>query len=98
MLALGRADEGIGEGSGLEAEIQETRPGDLDRFAAISDVELLDNLGGEFAGGELVALGQAHEGVGLVVAELRLGAGSDKDARDVGVGHERDDGLLQFFL
>jgi hypothetical protein len=46
----------------------------------------------------LVALGQAHEGVGLVVAKLRLGAGADEDARDVGVGHEREDGLLQFFL
>ena len=98
MLALGRADEGIGEGVGLEPEIEKTRPGDIDRLAAVGDVELLDDLGGEFAGVELVALGQAHEGVGLVVAKLRLGAGADEDARDVGVGHEREDGLLQFFL
>jgi len=94
----GRADEGIGEGTGLEPEIQKTRPGDPDRFAAISDVYLLDDLGGELAGVELVALGQAHERVGLVVAKLRIGAGADEDARDVGVGHERKDGLLQFFL
>ena len=80
MLALGRADEGIGEGGGLEPEIEKTRPGDLDRLAAIGDVELLDDLCGEFAGVELVALGQAHEGVGLVVAELRIGAGADEDA------------------
>ena len=64
----------------------------------VLDVELPDDLGSELAGVELVALGQAHEGVGLVVAKLRLGAGADEDARDVGVGHEREDGLLQFFL
>ena len=98
MLALGRADEGIGEGVGLEPEIEKTRPGDLDRFTAVGDVELLDDLGSEFARVELVALGQAHEGVGLVVAKLRLGAGADEDARDVGVRHKREDGLLQSFL
>jgi hypothetical protein len=98
MLALGRADEGIGESVGLESEIQKTWPGDLDRFAAIGDVELPDDLGSELARVELVALGQAHEGVGLVVAKLRVGAGTDEDARNVGVRQERGDDLLQFFL
>ncbi len=93
-----RADEGIGEGGSLESEIEEAWPGDLDRLATVGDVDLLDNLCGEFARVELVALGQAHEGVGLVVAELGLGAGPDEYARDVGIGQEREDGLLQFFL
>ena len=96
--ALGRAGEGCGEGLDPEPEIQKPRPGDLDRLAAVVDVELLHDLRGELARVELVALGQADEGVGLVVTELRLGAGADEDARDVGVRYERVNGLLQFFL
>ena len=48
MLAIGGTDEGCGESFGLESEIKKTRSGDLNWFAAISDIELLDDLGGEF--------------------------------------------------
>ena len=91
MLPAGRTDEGIGEGGGFELKIQKTRPGDLDRFAVVGDVELPDNFSGEFARVEPVALGQADEGVGLIIAKFRLGAGSDKDARDIGLRHEFED-------
>ena len=74
---------------GLEPEIQEAGAGDLHLLAAVANVEFGEHVGGQLARIHLPRLGQRHEGVALVIAELRVGAGPDQHGGDVGV---RQDG------
>ena len=70
----------LGGGGGqhvrLDPEVDETRSGDLERFAQVVEVQLLDDAGGNLARRLALGLGQAQRHVRLEVAELRLGGGA----------------------
>ena len=71
--------QGLGQRGRLEPEIKEAGAGNLHRLASIADVKLGDHVGGQLARVQLPGLGQRHEGVGLVIAELGVRAGADQD-------------------
>ena len=68
-------NECLADGRWLEAEIEKAGAGDLDLFAPLGDVEFGDDVGGQLARVHLALLGQRHQRVGLVIAELGVVAG-----------------------
>ena len=68
----------------LHPKIQKARPGDLDLFANIADVELGQRIRGELARVHLPLLGQSHEGVALVVPKFRIGTGAHAHRGEAG--------------
>ena len=86
----GEFGNGGGEKGVVEAEIQEAGAGDIGRGGEEGGVELGENLGGELARVGFFLLGEDHGGVGLVIAEARVGGLGDFAARGVEVaGGER---------
>ena len=74
--------EGGGEEGFFETEIDETGAGDGGGFAEVFDVEVGDDLGGDFARGLTDAFGQGHGDVGLVVGVARV-SGFEQGVDDV---------------
>ena len=80
---------------GLQAEVEEAGAGDLHLSRSNRHVESGEDVGGQLARVHLPGFGQRHEGVGLVIAELGVGAGPDQDGGDVGVRQNRLHGCLE---
>ena len=95
MLTPRGTRERLFNGRSLEPEVEKTRARDLDFLAPLAHVQLRDHVGGKLARVHLALLGQRHERVGLVIAELRIGAGAHENRGQVCVGQERGDGGLQ---
>ena len=76
-------------GCGLEREIDEARPGDLDFGDQASAAKLLGNGFGELARLLAGILGQHHGGVGRHVAMGRIARRLDRDARLVDPGRQQ---------
>ena len=87
MLALGCTNKRIGDRFRLQPEVQKTGPSNLDRFAAVIEIQFVDHLRRELARVQLIALGQADERVGLVVSKFGLRARSNENARNICVRH-----------
>jgi hypothetical protein len=83
----------MGEGFRFEPEVKEAGAGDRDGLTTITDLEPGDHVSRQLAWIQLPGLGQRHQGVGLVIAELRVRARSDQDAGEVSVGQ---DGVHRF--
>ena len=66
------------ERGGVEPEIQKTCAGDFDRFAPLGDIKGRDHIRGQLAWVHLARLGQRHQRVDLVIAELRVGTWPDQ--------------------
>ena len=81
--------------AGFEPEIQEAGAGHLDLLAAVADLQLGEHVGGQLARIQLPGLGQRHQRVGLVVAELGIGAGTDQHGRSVCVRQDGAHGCLE---
>jgi len=95
MFAAHRRFERLREGRGLQPEIEEARPGNLHLFTPLAHVEIRDHLGRELARVHLPLLGQRHQRVGLVIAELRIRAWPDEDRGGGRLGQHRGHGLPQ---
>ena len=67
--------QGLGQRRGFEPEIKEAGAGNLHLLTDIADLKPGDHVGGQLARIHLPGLGERHEGVGLVVAEFRVGHG-----------------------
>ena len=74
---------------GLSRKFRKPAPAISTFSHTFAHVELGEHVGGELARVQLPRLGQRHQRVGLVVAELRVGARADQDGGDVRV---RQDG------
>ncbi|EEF61636.1 hypothetical protein Cflav_PD4676 [Pedosphaera parvula Ellin514] len=83
------------QGGVLQPEVQEAGTGNLDLFTDIIYIQFGQNVGGELARVHFPLLGQTHEGVALVIAELGIRTGANQDAGDIRTGQNRGDCLLQ---
>ena len=79
----------------LEAEVEETRPRNVDRVAPRAHIEAGADVGGELARIEFAFLGEGHQGGRLVITEARIRAGPDLDRGQVGIGQDSRDGRVQ---
>ena len=60
MLAAEGGLKGLGDGVGLETEIEEASAGDFNFLAPLADVEPRHDIGGELARVHLAHLGDGH--------------------------------------
>ena len=81
--------------SGLSRKFRKPGAGDLDLLAPRGDVESGEHVGGELARIQFARLGQRHQRVALVIAELRVGAGAHEHGGNIGVRQHGADGCLQ---
>ena len=95
MIAASGRLQRLGQRRVLEPEIQEARARDLDWLAPFRNVELRDHVGGQLPRIHFPRFRQRHQRVALVVAELRVRTRPDENRRDVGIGKDGADGLLQ---
>ena len=95
MFAARGSLERAGQRGIFQPEIQEARAGDFHLLANFGDIEFGQHVGGELARIHFPRLGQRHERVALVIAELRVRARTDQNRGDVGVRQDRADGGLQ---
>ena len=98
MFPAHRSLKRLRDGLRLEAEVQETGPGDLDLLAPPAHIELRQHVGGELARVQLARLGQRHERVRLVIAELRIRTGADEQGRRARVGQDGNDGRVKLLF
>ena len=70
MRILEHGGGGLGENVGANAEVDESRPGDLQRLTQIGDVEPGDDVRRDLPGGSFLLLGEAQRHVGLEMPEL----------------------------
>jgi uncharacterized protein YjhX (UPF0386 family) len=78
----------------LKAKIQKARTGDLDFIAQGGHVEFGEDIGGELARIEFARLGHGHQGVGLVIAKLRI-TRAHENGSDISVRQHRADSFLE---
>ena len=83
------------KGANFQAEIQKTRAGDFHRLAPFGDIQLCRHVGRQLARIHFSRLGQAHQRVGLIIAEARVGARTHQHYGGVGVRQDGGHGLLQ---
>ena len=87
--------QGFGQHRWFEAEIEKAGARSLDFLTTIADLKFGDHVGGQLARVHFAGLGQRHEGVGLVIPELRVRAGADENGSYVSVRQNGVYGLLE---
>ena len=95
MFAARGGLQGLGQRRRFEPEIQEAGAGDLHLLATIADLKFGDHVGGQLARVQFPGLGQRHERVGLVIAELRVRARADQHRGNVSVRQDGSHRLLE---
>jgi hypothetical protein len=95
MLTAGSGGEHFADGGWLQPKIEKPCSGDVDALAALAHVQPAFDLLGKLAGIQSALPGQADERVGLIITKLRVWAGTDQNACEVGTGKDRCDCLLE---
>src|SRR5215472_1844026 len=95
MLAARRRLERPRQRRGLEPEIKEASSSHLNLLAAVAHVELAEDISRELARVQFPGLGQRHQRIGLVVAELGIRARPDQNRGNIGIGQNGAHGSLQ---
>ena len=98
MLALGRICQGLGENVFGNPEIQKSGPGYFDLVADVGEVEFGNDLSGQLPRIHLAGLGQSHQSVGLIIAELWIRTRLDEDGSDLRVWQDKLNGCLESLL
>ena len=96
MLTAERGLQRLRHGLCFETKVQEARARDLDLLAPLADFKLGQDIRGELARIHLPRLGDGHQGVRLVIAELRIGTGTDEERSRVGIRKNGGDGDAKF--
>src|ERR1019366_7583259 len=81
--------QGLGERCRFEPEVKEACAGNLHALAHIADLKLGDYVCRQLAWVQFPGLGERHQRVGLVIAELRVRTGADQDCGNVSVYQHR---------
>ena len=93
--ASGRLLQRSSQRGKVQVEIQKTRPGDFHPVAPLRNLKLSEHVRGQLPRVEFPRPGQRHEGVALVIPELRVRAGTHEHGRGVRIRQNRLDGFLQ---
>ena len=87
--------KGLGQRGRFEAEVQETRAGDLHRGASIGDIQFGDHVRGQLARIQFPGLGERHQCIGLVIAKLGVRAWADQNSGNISVRQYSSHCLLE---
>src|SRR5437588_5397270 len=83
------------QGGGLEPEIKKAGTGDFHGFAPFMEVESGEDISSDLPRVQFAALGEGDQGIGLIIAELRVRTWADEDGSGSGVREDGFNGLLE---